>query len=461
MGSMKVLLIVGLALWSAPVAGQPGPARHDSLWFAVSTADKTIMLLASENGYLLRRADGSLSEFTRVPGLGLHYADQKFLFETSAGIDLILVNNLGGLTLQLQGEQLVRIDRNQLTRMNITAHYFVHRDTIFTHGGYGFWSARNLLSYLNKESGTWDIVPPSASGQIPPGICNHLIHHADDFLYVYAGSTVNALDPTVFEFQESLWRYEISTKTWTRQGKIHEALRFNNEGQIAFQSGNQQFVFPVRNLVALIDFPKNELTLYEPTSLLIDLYQKRHAYGTHYGDGKFLYLWKRLDNKSLLDFPHQSEFLAVDIKDLINDPGITEDLIEHSFTPWWMIVFPLAGALFFLAFRKKQPRRDKIKLTSDGFQFRNNDHPLSKESLALIRLLLESSKPVENIEVLNIVSIPSLNLSHNTRVKNQLVDKTNIQLKTILGVEEDIILCNRLPTDKRVRTYDIRREYFG
>ena len=86
---------------------------------------------------------------------------------------------------------------------------------------------------------------------------------------------------------------------------------------------------------------------------------------------------------------------------------------------------------------------------------------LSAEMLKLVRLLLDETGQVSNTAVMELVRNPEQDYSHNIRMKNLLVEKTNILLKSILQLDDDLIMADKSERDKRVRLYSIRREFFA
>lgn len=450
-------------IWTISIlitTGQSPYLAHDSLWFSVSTADHSTILLASGNGYVLKGKDGTTTEYVSIPGLGRHFADNHFLKVLQKGVQLKTVSDMGGAVWRLNDGLLEQIDRNQITRMHINAQYFEYRDTVFSHGGYGFWSARSQITFFDPTTGEWDVLTPGQNSESPPGIFNHMIFHTGDTLFVYAGNTVDAFDPVQHHLQENLWMFRISTKRWTNLGKINSNLHFNLGGQLSFTYNKMQFVYPVNKMVALINFDLNEISFYYPSARMTELLQKRHPFSTYHNQSDTLVWWEMTDSKALHDLPHRSEMVSIPVADLFDQKVDTEPLVINTTSDWWWLLLPAAALSGLFVLRRNFNRKDLISLSADGYMYRGQFHPAKSESLTLVKLLLDASGPVENAAVMNIVSMPNLHLSHNTRVKNQLVENTNIQLKTILGTSGDVILCNRLESDKRVRMYEIRKEVF-
>ena len=159
---------------------------------------------------------------------------------------------------------------------------------------------------------------------------------------------------------------------------------------------------------------------------------------------------------------HRAEWLSVPLTELLGPVLTEESLLESSIaSEWWWLGIPVLMSFGLIFMIRQKPRQEKIRLTEGGFQYRKKDYPTAQDSLRLIHLLLHSDGPVSNTAVMELVGNSSLDYSYNTRIKNQLVDKTNALLKSILQIQEDLILCDRSDRDKRARTYTIRREFFN
>ena len=69
-----------------------------------------------------------------------------------------MIDQLGGYVFRLNGKNLERIDNSYQHKMQLGSELIVQNDTIFRHGGYGFWETRSLLTFYDFNSNEWDVV---------------------------------------------------------------------------------------------------------------------------------------------------------------------------------------------------------------------------------------------------------------------------------------------------------------
>ena len=71
--------------------------------------------------------------------------------------DIYFLGKKSGDVHEIINDSLIRIDNTIDHRMTVRASVFLHNDTIFKYGGYGYWSQRNFMTYYNKSSKEWEV----------------------------------------------------------------------------------------------------------------------------------------------------------------------------------------------------------------------------------------------------------------------------------------------------------------
>ncbi|MBT6251694.1 MAG: hypothetical protein HOI84_00155, partial [Flavobacteriaceae bacterium] len=70
-----------------------------------------------------------------------------------------LTDRAGGWVYRLEKDSTTRIDKSFQHRKQFHASQFVHNDTLFRYGGYGFWRANNFFTYFDKTTSEWEYLP--------------------------------------------------------------------------------------------------------------------------------------------------------------------------------------------------------------------------------------------------------------------------------------------------------------
>ena len=120
-----------------------------------------------------------------------------------------------GKVLQLHGDSLVRIDRSFQHRNQYGASVFVHRDTLFMTGGYGFFVTKNITTFFDFATGGWFL--KHTRGSFPPDRCGSFTFQAKDKIYFWGGEQRNTTgDDTL----QSLWCLDLVSAEWNNEGQI-------------------------------------------------------------------------------------------------------------------------------------------------------------------------------------------------------------------------------------------------
>lgn len=457
-----ILMMLTIHLISAQVMDDQwrSESLHDSLSFAAYDPESNSLLEVSPDGYRISSPGSGSGDFVHVPGLGEYSAHFVFPVKGSGGKVWTLVNEMGGKTFHLTGNELKRIDKDSPGRMSITMTAFIYRDTIFTHGGYGFWSAREYLTWFDQQRGLWKVHKPSQSEEFPPGILNHWTHLIGDSLFVLGGNILDPFDPVNHLPNTNLWRYEIKSRRWYDMGRTNEALAINRYGTYQIKNGDRLLIYPIREKLAEVDFKGGLVRFFKPTALLLDLMSNRHPFSQGFLMDERFHYCRVLDKKTINSRSHRAEWLSIPLSRLYGVQVGEEELVSHGYSSWWWLAIPVLFGVGTLIRKRKFIPDGMISLVDDGFIHRGTHFPASPESVRLVRLLLDSEGPVNNSVIMELFLNPSMDYSHNTRLKIQMVEKTNILLRSILNIDDDPIIFDRSPADKRVRTYAIRREYF-
>ncbi|MDC1250244.1 type IX secretion system membrane protein PorP/SprF, partial [Flavobacteriaceae bacterium] len=79
---------------------------------------------------------------------------------------------------------------NPKKNLSLGASVFLHNDTIFKYGGYGYWSQRNFMTYYNKSSKEWEVYRQNNT-YLPIGSYNGLNFKQKQKVYFFGGSKVD------------------------------------------------------------------------------------------------------------------------------------------------------------------------------------------------------------------------------------------------------------------------------
>lgn len=375
---------------------------------------------------------------------------------------LHFVNRSGGMVYRLENDSIKRIDRSFNHKMQINSNIFARNDTLMIFGGYGFWSDRNFFTYFSNETKEWEIIPPSGSSRLPPGGQNTFLTQNEKQTYIFSGSTTNEFNPLQVDDFKEVWRFDWNVRSWEHLGD--QDLDFHNYSEVLHLGDKMLFGLPDKAQYVLVDPGDNHLTYYHISGKRKNNYPKNSQLNdirSFYDEGK-AYLVKFRSSQTE-QWDGELVYSIIPIEDLLADPLYVENMYTTD-------AFPLKYAggaagilgvfLISLYARKRYLEKDKIVVSEKSVSFRRRKFAIDPTSLNVLNLLLRSKNDIQSQDIIDLVENPGQSSAHNIRIKNQVIENLNFQIKTLLGRDEDIIKSKPFKDDKRIKSYQINSDYF-
>ncbi len=374
--------------------------------------------------------------------------------------ELHFVRSSGGMVYQLKGDSLRRIDRSFDHKMQINSPLFTYKDTLMRYGGYGFWSQRNFFTYFSRETQEWEIVVPRGSEVLPEGTQDSYQVQSGDDIYIFSGLSTDPFDPLKLNEFNEVWMFNMRDKRWEKQGDLKKDL---NEHGIVAHMGDR----------ILMDVPKEYgLVLTDPINNTLSYYEVK---------GKMRKLFLHHSDSQIHNFYREGRFYVVGLADpsrpengelvytvLNENEVLTSPLEEEPMYATQGVSLEVAGGVvatlgifLFLFFGvRRYHARNKISVYPEEVRFGGKNIAMDDTSVQVLNLLLRSEREVQSQTVMDLVENPAQSHAHNIRVKNQVIDNLNFQLKTLLALDRDLIEPGKSGEDKRIKTYRIDRRHF-
>ena len=347
----------------------------------------------------------------------------------------------GGMMYTIVNDTLKRIDNSYNHKMTIQSAVFVHRDTIFKFGGYGYWSSRKFMTYFSFDTMEWEFYRQTGANS-PPGTHNFDWSISGDDFYFFNGQTVNENNGLMSSKNDDIWKFDFKTRSWSNLGKINLSdYSFNMIKSNADESGSS-YVFDTsisENSVYKLDFQNNTLSSF-------DIPNK------YSGIGK----WSFIENDTIYEL-RPNIFVKTPLKDIFNDSTREDTRLYNSSQT---LIDGFARALLFfilvvviLYFLNDFNIKSKPRLTSQGIKVKRELIRLSEIEIKILHKLLKSTE-VLSVDLYNLVEDKSLSYPQNNRIKVKAIKSINSKIYKSLGVQ-NFIDSKKLLEDKRVAIYYI------
>ncbi|MDG2275694.1 MAG: hypothetical protein P8L28_07615 [Flavobacteriaceae bacterium] len=359
---------------------------------------------------------------------------------------LLFLENRGGDILALNSNNsLVKIDNSNISNFFIGSSIFIRNDTIFKHGGYGYWTQSNFLTYFEDLTKEWQIYPISQKSEIPPDIAAHASLIIDDSYYFFGGASISENGSRVVSsLNEEVWSYNFKEKKWSLVGDFlggHIIPIYTS-----FTKGKNLLILDEKKQLYEINILDNLITKYKIAPIL-------------YG---FIKEIKPIYYKGLVYFLDDlGNINKISITELTKEvEEITVFYQKQNFLQIVLIV-TFFSILFFIIFYsyKEYEKNKKLKLLENGIRFKNKFIELDELSIAIIRMV--EQKEAELSKVYDLVQKNHLSKIQNERIKNQFVDQINMKISVITGNKVAFLIISQSSFDKRYTKISINKSIFG
>ena len=385
-----------------------------------------------------------------------------FIFDTYTPIinksKHYFIHNSGGLVYMNQNDSIVRIDNSFKHYMQSNSSIFSYDSSVYRFGGYGFWSARNFITYFDKDLKEWEIVNPTNSKEFPLEFYGGIAHVIDDDVYFFNGYYNNPTNRYEKVYNQNLWKYNFKLKEWKDLGIVdyyfkdtpiyRELLRFPYAVQpIVYRD---KLFLSLTSQIAIMDFKNNLLTFHKKGKSANYLVGKLASF---FLNDRFYNFSLQDTGKVYLSIATDSEMIGPEInqtKIYKNENFVIQILIGLFFTGIFI------SSIFI--FKRLLKKRNKLRLLENGVTYKNKSIQLDDESMEIIQALFKSEY-INSNEILQIVEKTQYSRAHNERIKIQKIEDINFKFKTLLGINQDLITSSKSNFDKRIRVYQINRDF--
>lgn len=390
-----------------------------------------------EDQIVKEQSFNSIKDTVLLNPIPIDYPDYSSIWYDGA---LHLTSKRGGLVYRVEKDTTIRIDRSFQHRKQFQASQFVHRDTLFRYGGYGFWRANNFFTYFDKITKEWEYYriegfqfPPEAYG----GPCFLL----GDTFYSFGGREVDKFTGRGGQKNNDIWTFDFTTRKWTNLGKTAVNLspyKIVQKDSLFYLFGHPQDTD--HNL--LVDLNNNQARFYKQSFTSANISKNEPAFFR--GDSLYYYknniLYSAVLSENIFNNPQQVERLFFDQRTLFTN---------LTFVALLAFVIIALSYLWITYQRIRAPR-----LVRGGIRNNFDFYPLREEE-ELVLGLLQSKLSATTEDILRVIGREELSNSQNNKRKADAIVEINKLMKQLVG--KTIIKTVKDPNDKRQVIYYYKR----
>ena len=386
--------------------------------------------------YHIRYQNVVVSDLNNIK-IDTFYYDENYYSKIDV-TEIAWINNVpyivsipGGMVWKLINDTFTRIDNSYHHKMTCGSDVFVHNDTIFKFGGYGYWSNRNFFTYFDFKTTQWEFYKINNT-YLPKGISRFNSTYFDENYYFSGGITINYFDATIHEQNPDVWRFNFKNKTWVNLG-ISKHIDFHKKNTLDIGNG-----------CILHEDDDDDIYLVDYVNNLIKKNNKKSIgplnNAIHINDSIYLNFDSRLVSFPINDFKTNASF---EKKFFLDSNAL--------FSRLWVLSISLIIIIIILVSFLQIRNRNKPKITNRGIKYAGTNYNLTDRELKVLNALIKY-KNIDSKTILMNIYDYSLSEPQNNRIKLDVIKNLDSKLCHILDVES-FIESKKSIKDKRLVIY--------
>ena len=289
-----------------------------------------------------------------------------------------LVNSHNGVVYSFEEQAFKRLDQSEPFLSQFGHFPFIKDRKLFTFGGYGLFTHKNIITQFNSAVGETALQPTiTKQREMIPGLYKPMGHFVDNTLFIASGEIYNEDSPFKLDIKHltEAWRFDFDTLEWFYLGQLNEMLSKGYRlSLLNYPEGSLYLDF---DTAFSLDFPNNKIHLYKGSQMLNLASIEALTYNPY--KGGFYIIKKRNRVQKELLFLNKSEMLG----DLVETYPIYTNTI-----PWveYGIILIVFSVILYFTLRKKKTLEAKIRSKKNSFY-----KTLSTKEQEILNILLHSS----------------------------------------------------------------------
>ena len=353
-----------------------------------------------------------------------------------------MIDQLGGHVFKLEGNSLERIDNSYQHRMQLGSEILIQNDTIFRHGGYGFWETRSLLTFYDFNSNEWDVIKTKNMG---PAKFGHLSLSNNKELIFYGGYLNNESQGVSDKKSNSVYLFDINQRKWKFKG--NSQYHFSKRDRVISIDNNKSLILR-KDTLFLIDPFNNKIDLFKSNSFLNTVVSTPKLRSL-YKDSIFYFINKiHSANSYEINKREYSEILFNPIEEIV--------FIKKKGFNFYLLP-PISILIFvFIYFFRLKSGSDLKKLTVVGHKavFKGKSIYLTDDEKRVLLCFTHINKS-SNKDLIESIGKNELNYNHQLRILNNTIKDLNNKFNVLLDLKNPLIMISKSNLDKRVRVFTL------
>jgi hypothetical protein len=393
----------------------------------------------------------------------MYYKGSLYVFLPSTGVLYKSINASKSNALI----DFMRIDSTNLIKYNIDCYSFIHNDTIYNLGGYGYWRWNGQLRHFDNNTHEWNITPLNKELAITEDrdrtpVLWHQYKNGKIYSlnYLEGNESVISQSEDKLKIIDSVAELNLATKSWKIKGVLSTDIKKNIGRLFKIADLDSGILVENNGNIEYWNFIQNAIYKISNTNYTHFLVSKYRMYPIIWNDGDMLYYSTSFEAKNIdsikiniNDFTKTGKQIYIESKPIKDHFNLTIVLTGVS-------ILLLIGLIFLL----KTKIKSKKSILDPNIENINNDDfiTFSIIEIDLIKLIVKNQNEHRrntNIDEVNkILGISNKSIDVQKRKRSDTINSINSKYKLLSN--NNVVLINRVKseTDRRVNEFYIIKE---
>ena len=357
--------------------------------------------------------------------------------------DNYFIDYQGGNVFVLTDLELKQIDNSFRHKMQVWSNIFNYNDTIYRHGGYGFWETRNLLTFYDFTTKEWEILKSKNKGG--RGL-KHLSTNQKNKSIFFGGYTLDETFHSNFVKSNSVYLFDFRKKEWTNLG--NSKYHFTQDNRVININDDKKVIIK-NDTIFLIEPFENKIKFYKSNKFMTSVRSSQNL-KSYYKDSTFYFI--NSVNSSNEFKINQRSYDEVFSNKLGESSFISHDN-NHSILLIGLLIISLLCLIFYLN-KKKKLKKKTLNVSKNILIYKKRKVNTIDFEMDIIHLLNKNSE-VKISDVRNVLNREELDYNHQLRIVVDAINNLNNKITVLMDLKEPFIKLSKSNLDKRVKIYSL------
>ena len=356
---------------------------------------------------------------------------------------LIFLNQSSGIVFQMKNDSIVRIDNSYDDNVHNKSLDFVHRDTLFRFGGYGYFNNNKNLIFYDDKLGEWDIINYKNSDLIKPFNSAGIHFIQDNKLHVF-GYYIIKYENNKSELVNKGFVLDLNKREITKTFDLKDSFEYPR----SYFDLNQDYVLIINKQRKGFILNKETLDFY---SYKLSVKENSVIFNSDFSIIENKLYFETKDSRM------NSNVTSLKIDSLIDNMKKEGSFIKSNWNDPFYVLMILSGLVFIFIVKKIFFHKKSISLNQKTLNYGRTKIELNDKMVEVLSLLLNQEK-VSNSKLLDIFYVKDQNRIHINREKNNCIDRINLMFE--LKTNKQLIQKEKSLLDNRMIDYYLNKDLY-